>query len=188
MKYSELIRNCIYELSLIPNTVQEEFGYLTENQLNWRPNSKTWSILECLEHMIISDSLYDEIFQSILSKYPKNSIDKKLKFSWLGNLLINSVNPKNTYNKIPAPKKFQIPSNSHYDKEETFNRYLNRIEILKNYFEEFKGLDLNNIYLSSPALWILRYNLSACIQIMTYHHQRHIIQGIKVKQNTQFPL
>lgn len=187
MKYSELLKSCINELDKIPDIIQEEFGYLSEKQLNWKPNQKSWSILQCLEHLIISDTLYDETFQNILKKYPKNSENKEVKFSWLGKWLLNAVNPSNS-NKIPAPKKFQVNIQVNYNKEETINRYLGRVQKLKNYFQQFEGLDLNQIYLSSPALWILRYNLSACIQIMTYHHQRHIIQGVKVKRNTQFPL
>ncbi len=187
MKYSELIKNCINDLDKIPDTIQEEFGYLSEKQLNWKPKPKSWSILQCLEHMIISDSQYDEPFELILHKYSKNSEDKEVKFSWLGKWLINGVNPQNS-SKIPAPKKFQVNSESSLKKEEILNLYLVRIEDLKTYFLKFQGLDLNQIYLSSPALWILRYNLSSCIQIMTYHHQRHIIQGVKVKRNTQFPI
>lgn len=187
MKYSELIKNCISELEKIPDIVQEEFGYLSENQLNWKPNAQSWSISECLNHLIISDSLYDETFQKIFTKYPKNSPDRDVQFSWLGKWLINSINPSNS-KKIPAPKKFQVPNASHWNKEEILNLYFNRVHKLSNYFSEFQGLDLNKIYLSSPALWILRYNLSSCIQLMIYHHQRHIIQGVKVKQNTQFPV
>jgi hypothetical protein len=186
MKYQEFLHNCVQELSLIPETVQEEFSYLSEKQLNWQPNPKSWSILQCLYHLIVSDATYDEVFKKILNKYPKNSVNKEVKFSWLGKWLINSINPQNV-NKLSAPKKFQIPKSSNLSKEDVLKNYLERVEILKNYFIDFQGLDLNTIYLSSPALWILRYNLSACIQILTYHHLRHNLQAMKVKQNTKFP-
>ncbi len=187
MKYSDLLQNCSRELSLIPEIIQEELGYLSEKQLNWKLNSKSWSILQCLEHLILSDSLYEPTFETILNKYPRKSADKPVKFSWLGKWLIKAINPQNR-SFLPAPKKFQVPNLSNYHKQDTLNRYLNRVKRLKSYFEQFQGLDLNAIYISSPAFWLLRFNLSACIQILTYHHQRHILQIVRIKRNTQFPI
>lgn len=186
MKYSEFIQNSIIELNQISEIIQEEFYHLSENQLNWKPNQKSWSILQCLNHLILSDSMYDETFEKILKKYSPQSKDQEVKFSWIGKWLINAVNP-NHHTPIPAPKKFQV-SNDFLKKNETFSTYNSRLEKLTQYFENFKGLDLNQIYLSSPALWILRFNLSSCIQIMTYHHQRHLLQCMKIKRNTQFPM
>jgi len=187
MKYSEFLASCSAELNKIPETIEEEFGYLHENQFNWKPNSQSWSILECLNHLIATDSSYDATFEKIIHNHRKKFVEKEVKFSWLGKWLVNSINPNNS-SKMKAPKKFQAPRNSHLKKDEVLSKYMDRLNILMKHFDSFNGLDLNNIYLSSPALWILRYNLSSCVQLLTFHHQRHIIQAMKVKRNTQFPI
>lgn len=38
---------------------------LTSEQLNWKPGEESWSIGQCLDHLIISDCLYFPAFKKI---------------------------------------------------------------------------------------------------------------------------
>ena len=42
-----------------------EFSDLSEIQINWKPSPKSWSIAECLEHLIISNRIYFEVLDKI---------------------------------------------------------------------------------------------------------------------------
>src|SRR5262249_33934007 len=42
------------------------FGHLKLEQLNWKPSADSWSVSQCLEHLISSNQAYDPVLDRIL--------------------------------------------------------------------------------------------------------------------------
>jgi uncharacterized damage-inducible protein DinB len=46
----------------------EAFGKLSAKELNWKPNSKTWSIAQNIDHLIVFNETYFSIIESLKNK------------------------------------------------------------------------------------------------------------------------
>lgn len=47
------MKNWASQIDNITRQTQSEFGALTYEQLNWKPNSNIWSIAQNLDHLIV---------------------------------------------------------------------------------------------------------------------------------------
>ena len=54
-----------------------EFSGISLEQLNWKPFPTSWSIAECLEHLLIADSSYFEDLKKIIAGTYKMSFWEK---------------------------------------------------------------------------------------------------------------
>ena len=71
------------------------FSQLTLKQLNWKPNSETWSITQNLEHSMLINSSYFPILDSIRKGTYKKPIISRLGFivSFFGRFILKAVQP-----------------------------------------------------------------------------------------------
>jgi uncharacterized damage-inducible protein DinB len=46
----------------------ERFQTLSEEQFNWKPNTKSWSIAQCLDHLIVSNEKYFPVFEAVFAE------------------------------------------------------------------------------------------------------------------------
>ena len=81
------------------NTSQFEniFNGLTKEQISWKPNSKSWSIGQVIEHLKISSEEYFRIPKLLKSKDFKPSFLSKIGFmsKLFGNFILKAVDPNN---------------------------------------------------------------------------------------------
>ena len=112
MRSEILLENLNTDLRQIQQTVQSQFGELNQEQLNWKENSNTWSIAECLEHLNIYAAYYLPTIERLMEKAKKDIGFAKLeaKSNWFGKYSINSIAPTNT-KKIKTMKHLD-PSRS----------------------------------------------------------------------------
>ena len=61
------LSECITRIERTSQEASEIFGGLNGTQLNWKPNPDKWSVGQCLDHLIVSNSQYFPIFDEILS-------------------------------------------------------------------------------------------------------------------------
>lgn len=58
----------------------ETFGELSIEQLNWKPNSETWSIAQNIDHLIVINKTYFPVIESIRKGTYKTPFLGKLEF------------------------------------------------------------------------------------------------------------
>jgi uncharacterized damage-inducible protein DinB len=46
--------------------VQSELSNISLQQLNWKPSPESWSIAQCLEHLVISHTVYFPALQKVI--------------------------------------------------------------------------------------------------------------------------
>jgi len=186
MKDPVFIQQQVYKGIEVIEKVNGELSSLSAEQLNWKPNDTSWSIAQCLEHLIISDGLRINIIEKKIDENFKSGGWEKLnplKKFW-GSMLITQTQEK-VKKKIKAPSLFQPSANEATDNIfARFNIHHDKIFLqIKNCLDA----DLDEVYVISPISDLVSYSLRNAITIITVHERRHINQAIRIKQSKDFP-
>jgi hypothetical protein len=163
----------------------KSFSHLSANQLNWKSNPESWSIGECLSHLVNSNSLYLNKFQSILNLHPSgNERDFPYKQSFFGRMITLGVNPSN----LKKSKTFKVffPDSSDIQIK-IIDEYVNISEKLISLAGKMLHIDLKKIKLSSSVNFLIRLNLGDPLIIISKHDERHLNQAERVKNHKEFP-
>ncbi len=183
---SNSIQDTIAEFSKVTAEAKSLFGNLSSAQLNWKPASEKWSIAQCLDHLIVSNTTYYPSLNEVVSGKHKNSFYQNLKFvsRFFGNYLIKETGPvvAKPMKSPPAfvPSQSEIPATIVAD----FEKHQKDFSSLVHQLEK---TDLENTVISSPALGIITYNLADLLTILAGHEQRHLAQAKKVLNHPKFP-
>lgn len=164
----------------------QKFTGLTENQINWKPSQKSWSIAECVDHLIVTNNLYTkEIEKQFYEKKIIADCSKtEVKHKWLSKFIIKSVDPLNM-KKVGTFPVF-MPSSSNYSKD-VFKRFFDLQNQLINLIKTSEGLNLNKYVMSSPAAKIIKENFCDVLEIIRLHDRRHFNQTEKLFYHPNFP-
>lgn len=169
----------ISELEKISVNAQEVFGILSIEQINWKPNGKSWSIGQCFEHLIITNNLYLPIIQKVIEGKHRNNFFSKIPFSTdlIGALMKNSLNPEQK-RKMKTFKIFEpVLSNI---SESIIGDFSQNNEKLISMIEACQGLNIDKIKIPEPLSPALNLRLSDAFEILLMHEKRHFLQAERV--------
>ncbi len=166
--------------------IVDAFKGLSNEQLNWKPDNKSWSVGECLDHLITSNKTYFPVLEDITSgNYRPDFWAKNSPFSSMfGKMLLDSVSPE-VKRKAISPKAFK-PSYSNITIQ-IVNDFEKHQEQLITYFEKTKGMNHGSIMIHSPAGAFITYSLSYLVEMLFNHEQRHFNQAKRVMNSADFP-
>ena len=176
---ADRINSVITDLESISEDARGAFGNLTGTQLNWKQDAKSWSVAQCLDHLITINSLYFPIFEKLKSgPVEKTLLEKYSPLSgFFGRYLIKASGPENP--KKMKTSKIAYPSASEIDdaivgKFEEHNRELGR------YIGNISpNVDPATI-ITSPLAGFVTYSLDDCLTILVVHERRHLLQAKRV--------
>nr|WP_062056308.1 DinB family protein [Aquimarina longa] len=170
---NELIEDLI-DRTLKNIKAAEQFNQFTIEHLNKKNTPKSWSILECLEHLNLYGDFYlPEIEDRIVKSEQKSTA--VFKSGFLGDYFAKSMLPKEKLNKM---KTFQDknPINSDLDKK-CIHRFILQQQKTIELLNLASKKDLNKIKTSiSISKWI-KLKLGDTFRILIYHNDRHIVQA-----------
>lgn len=179
------LESYIDELKKISSEVEEEFSGLNGEQLNWKPGGKSWSIGQCLEHLIISNSKYFPVMTDIAEGRKDSSFWESIPFLpkvW-GRMLIKSVK-EDSKKKVKTPKLFR-PS-SGIISTSIVNDFVNHQNKLIEVMLKTEGIE-HSMIITSPAAKMITYSLRDANTIIVNHERRHFYQAKRVKESINFP-
>jgi hypothetical protein len=171
-------------LQAIAEDVQHTFGALTVAQLNWKPAPQVWSIAQCLDHLITSNSTYMPIVELVLAGQKPTSFWQAVPLlprMW-GRLLIKQLAPDNT-RKSKTVEVFE-PSSSPIGPD-IVARFAAHQQQVISMMERTAQLDLEHIIITSPALGFVTYSLRDAYEIVVVHEQRHVLQAKRLLPDAQ---
>jgi len=181
-----LLRTIISQSEASNAAASELVTDLNEEQLNWKPGTDKWSIAQCLDHLAVSSSKFDQYFESALgwarSKWPVIS-PPAYRPTRMGAWLIKQIEPV-TGRNLPAPKVFR-PSSS--DIQGALQKFLDQQETFLNFVRGADGVDFNKTRLRSPVTPFMRYSLADAFVITVVHTRRHLGQARKVLETPGLP-
>jgi hypothetical protein len=181
---NNFIDEMITEGESIISIVNQKFTPLNKTEINIRPAQNSWSIGECFEHLIRSNSPYIEYYKDALKNNSNNSAEKiPFKHSLIGRLIIKSVKPS-TKMKVKTPVAFN-PINSSIE-ENIVHNFLEMHKTIMELIAKCKSVDLSGIKIHSPFNKLVRYNLGDSFKITMLHSRRHIQQAERVMNSEVF--
>ena len=180
------MKEIISELKAISEDAKKVFGQLSSNQINWKANAESWSVGQCFEHLIITNSAFFPELESIIKgERPQKLWEKISPFSgFFGNLMVKSLNPKSE-RKLKAPKRIQ-PATSQISATIIVDFTKHQTELIDK-IKQTENLDTKKIILTSPFAKPITYSLYDSYRIIATHEKRHFQQAERVMQNEGFP-
>lgn len=172
MQTEKLIQSLINQSKEITSRV-ETLKELDIENLTWKRNSETWSILECLEHLNRYSEFYLPRIQfEIQHAVPGQAV--KIKSGLLGGYFVKSMIPKEKLNKMKTMKPMN-PLNSKLSLqvlEKFLENQKSKIELL----EKSKNYNLNRIKIVTSLSKLIKMNLGDTFQFLINHEIRHLKQ------------
>ena len=173
------------DLSEVAADAHEHFGPLSAGQLNWKPAEESWSVAQCLDHLIRTNHEFDAEFERFKAGGRENSFWENYSpfTGWFGRFLINAS--KNDSKKIKAPSKRIVPpSNIEAD---IVQRFVDDLAAINLKIEACAGFDREKTVLTSPFLKVMTYKLDDAFTLLVEHTRRHIRQAKRVTDAAGFP-
>ena len=182
IKQSELIDTLITLTESALASVNK-FQNLTLNQLNFKENESTWSILECCEHLNLYGDFYLPEIEKQLLSHPIQSKELIFKSGILGNYFAHLMKSKNGKIKKMKSPKDKNPSNSELTFQ-TLDRLKKQLELLKQLLNQSRNVDLTKAKTSISISKLIQLRLGDTFRFFTYHIERHIAQAKKIQKIT----
>jgi DinB superfamily len=187
MNYQTLTTTQIFEeAEAIAGDARTLFGNLNEQQLNWKPDSSSWSVAQCLDHLVTINREYFPIFDRILKGEYRKAMLHRLPIlpGILGRLMVKALSP-DSYQKFKAPDTAR-PSSSSID-----SRIVDRftacqretVEIMRR----LADFDPAKIIITSPFASVVVYSLQDAFRLIVAHERRHFAQAQRVMTVDGFP-
>ncbi|MEE9312211.1 MAG: DinB family protein [Planctomycetota bacterium] len=182
---SEFLQTC-------EKNATETLGLLTElekisdDQANWKPGAKRWSVNECLKHLVQSVGLYRKnlagAIEKLKAKGPKAD-EPSGRSTLVGRFLLGALEPaKNKKLKAAGPFKLKA---SDIDLATEIAALRDCIEWLGQMMIEADGFDFGRVKLRTPVF--LKISLAQTFRVQSLHNLRHVKQAIKVTNESEFP-
>lgn len=167
------------QLDEITEDFREEFGDLTEEQLNWKPKSGIWSVAQNIDHLIVINGTYVPVIEAIRNQTYRTPLMGKLPFMtrFFGKLILNSVQPDRRRKIKTFPIWEPAPGPIGGD---ILERFVQQQNLLRHLMENSRDLIDRGTIVSSPANRNIVYPLETAFDIILTHERRHFEQAKEV--------
>lgn len=153
-----------------------EFFKRTNAELNQRPASRSWSALECFEHLNRYGDFYlPEIERAINSS--GRPPDENFKSGLLGDYFAKMMLPREKLNKIKTFKD-KDPFGCNLDKT-TIEKFISQQEHLLDLLCEASKVSLTRTKTAISISKLLKLRLGDTFRVVVYHNERHLVQAQK---------
>ncbi|WP_040281709.1 DinB family protein [Psychroserpens damuponensis] len=146
-------------------------------KLNWKSNTESWSVLECIAHLNNYGDFYiPEITNKI--KNSKHKSSKLFKSNWLGRYFSKSVAYQENLNKMKTFKSMN-PINSKLDIS-TLQKFIDQQHQIIKLLNTSKTINLDKTKTAISISKLIKLKLGDTFRVLIYHNERHVKQAEKV--------
>ena len=178
------INGVVSQFEAVTADVEKSFGGLSAVQLNWKPAPESWSVGQCLDHLIKSNEEFYPELDALAAGTRKNSFWQ----NWsplsgiAGAFLVNTL--KKDGQKVKTNQKMTPPSDIPADIVHKFAahqaQFIEKIRSTAN-------ADWRKTVLTSPFVKIMTYRMDVGLQALIEHEKRHVRQAKRVMAMDGFP-
>ncbi len=191
MNASQLLKEEAHRAKAIVNELKRLHTDLSQDQLYWKPNQNTWSVVECVEHINTACRHYIPEMTRKIQSAPTNNVEKEFQSGLLGNYLANMMAPKSNgqiKGKMKTLGKFEPRTKTiDLDARLVFDECIDHHKKLLTLIEKATHVDLNKVRVTSAIGAIIRFKLGDCFRFNTSHHERHLLQARNLTKARGFP-
>ena len=154
-------------------------------QANWRPNSRSWSVWQCLDHLARTDRTYCQAMLEAVARAKRGAKGTcTITPGWFGRWFIASMEPP-VRTKLRNPKK--ITPGTDGDAQAVLIDFLDSHSELRRVVASWERLDFNRVRFRNPFLPLLRFTVGTGLMIINAHDRRHLWQAQRVKEFKGYP-
>lgn len=146
--------------------------------LNRKPDTVSWSVLECLEHLNLYGDFYLPEMENVIAK-GGNKSGGRFKSGWLGNYFAESMLPKN--GKLKKMKTFadKNPSGSKLTTD-VLDRFIKQQNKMLELLKMAENVDLTRLKTHITITGLIRLRLGDTLRFVVHHNERHLMQAERV--------
>lgn len=182
----EELRDYYEQLENIKEDVLELSAPLTDDQFNWRPSPKQWSISECLAHLNVVDGLDVPAVRDAIEAGRTAGLTGTgpFRYGFLSRSFVRLSEPPVKL-RFKAPKVYRPPSGEPKDK--VVAEFIAIHDQLLELVSKSNGLDLARVKVGTQFPY-LKFSLGQRFALLTAHDRRHLRQAWEVRRQPGFPL
>jgi hypothetical protein len=183
----EDVQRILDDLDANDRRVRDLVHGLNDEQFNWKPDARSWSIAQCLDHLNVASRQYVAPMLVAVEAGRKAGLNRKgpIHSGFLERMFIRNLEPPPKW-KIPAPGKI-VPMMAPKPKAEVMEEWRLSQEEVRVLLHAAAPLDLNKIRFVNPFIPWLRFTVGTGFLVITTHERRHLWQAEKVKGRAGFP-
>jgi hypothetical protein len=180
------IDGLVAELEAVAEEASKVFGGLSAAQLNWKPSAEQWSVGQCFDHLIVTNSTYFPVMERVAAGTFKSDLWARVSpFSgFFGRYILGALDPLKG-RKIKAPRAF-LPAESDVDAD-VIGRFEGNLSEVAARMRATEGVDLRRTVIASPAMALVTYSLFDAYRIFVAHARSHFEQARRVTRAEGFP-
>lgn len=164
-------------LNAVENLKNQPIG-----NLNWKQDSKSWSALECIEHLNRYGDFYiPELTTKISASTHKSA--EVFKSNWLGKYFSKTVSYSKDLNKMKTFKSMN-PLNSKLTIE-TLEKFIKQQHQIIELLDKAKHVNLDKTKTAISISKLIKLKLGDSFRVLIYHNERHIKQAEKAVKLAQ---
>lgn len=173
------------EARAIADDVPGLFGHLDAHQLNWQPAADSWSVAQCLEHLIVIDRAYYPSFDRIVKGEHRPSLLERLPVlpAVFGRMMVAVLSPESR-RKYTAPATTRPTSSA--IAPDIVARFVGHQQEILAWMGALGERQPATIVIRSPFAPI-PYSVLDALRIIVAHERRHIAQARRVMMSEAFP-
>jgi hypothetical protein len=174
------------ELSAVSVDARATFGPLDARQFNWRASDATWSVGQCLVHLLTVNRSMCVKMGAALDSAGRRSIAQRLPFlpGLLGPMLVRSQSPVSP-RRIKTAQWAQ-PAASAIDRR-VLGEFTDHNSEMSARLRALDERDLARVIMVSPFASFVVYSLLDGWRLIAAHNWRHVEQARRVIQSPAFP-
>ena len=174
------------EAASLPEQFRSAFGKLSLEQLNWKPNPETWSVGECIDHLIVTNRSYFAQLEAISRGDKYISIWEKMGlFSGMLGRMLLKITAEKVVKPAKSPSAF-APTRSKVPATIIEEFCIQQVALIDK-VQKTDSVDHEKTLISSPAMIWATYSLRDGVEIIFQHERRHFRQAVAVLGRAEFP-
>ncbi len=175
------------ETEAIAADAQRAFSRLNAEQLNWKPGAESWSVAQCLDHLLnANQEMFGPMDEKMAgAKRPRFFERLPVLPGLSGKMMIKIVSP-DFKQKLKAPRDAR-PSASAIDTE-IVNRFLAQQRELASRINRLEQAGGARVVMTSPFAGFVAYSLLDACRLIVAHERRHLAQAMRVMETPGFPV
>jgi hypothetical protein len=170
------LRAILQGLEKSDREAQELLAELDEERFNARPDERSWSVAQCLDHLNVGNRIYLEaMWSAVDGAQRKNATRLGPIQPWvLERWFIREMEPP-PHRRLPAPRKI-VPAarKSRAEVGEEWTRIQGQ---LRDLLHDAAPLDLNRTRFVNPFLPLVRFSVGTGFLVIEAHERRHLWQA-----------
>lgn len=180
------LRRILDDLDANERRVAELLSGLDDTTVNWRPDDRSWSTAQCIDHLNVAARIYQAAMEPALAAARTKGRTRRgpIRPGWFERKFLESLEPP-PKRKLPAPSKIVPALRGNRDEllEEFRRQHANVSELIR----ASAGLDLGSIRFRNPFLPLLRFTVGTGLLVIPAHERRHLWQAEQLRNRPGFP-